>query len=261
MEYKETIEACLKTGRYEEAAQILRRIEEEEKRLGLINDVAEELNRQEKYTITVEFLSKYGELGKDNGRWNYEMGCACYYDSNRMTGEERIKEMRRALEYFTRAVQLGFLAAGRYHAWCKEDLELLEKRSRFLRAIDEKDEFSSEINRIINPFQWTSYEGGFSVTLKADSYRKDLFSLRREEGFEGNGYDWASLAKVFVDEKKPALKGKIRLDPDIQMFVALSEEKEPLEEFILAFRKACDDRQLLESLFQKAEVDLYEIGY
>ncbi|MCY7169950.1 Imm51 family immunity protein [Streptococcus mitis] len=47
-----------------------------------------------------------------------------------------------------------------------------------------------------------------------------MFDTREEEGFEGNGYDWESLALVFLEEKMPELSDAIYFDPEGSMFCA-----------------------------------------
>ena len=84
---------------------------------------------------------------------------------------------------------------------------------------------------------------------------QDVFDGRADDGFEGNGYDWASLAQVFLNEKCPQLLGKVDFDPEGSMFCAYSEDAEALGEFILKFKEACEDRELITYLFSRAELD------
>ena len=53
----------------------------------------------------------------------------------------------------------------------------------------------------IKPFEWVQYKEKFSVRLKTGDYLQDVFDARSDEGFKGNGYDWESLAKVFLKER------------------------------------------------------------
>ena len=53
-------------------------------------------------------------------------------------------------------------------------------------------------------------------------YLQDVFDGRADDGFEGNGYDWASLAQVLgVCEKCPHLLGKVDFDPEGSMFLRI----------------------------------------
>ena len=84
---------------------------------------------------------------------------------------------------------------------------------------------------------------GASACLTAgDEYLQEIFATRADEGFIGNGYDWASLAHAFLNEKCPKLQEKITFDPEADMFCANSEDKEALADFILLFKKACEDK-------------------
>ncbi len=87
------------------------------------------------------------------------------------------------------------------------------------------------------------------------SYLQEVFDTRAEEGFLGNGYDWESLAQVFLAEQCPQLEGEIRFDPEADTFCVYSKNKEALRDFILRFKAACEDRALILDLFRRAELD------
>ncbi|MFB9326355.1 Imm51 family immunity protein [Paenibacillus aurantiacus] len=97
--------------------------------------------------------------------------------------------------------------------------------------------------------------GGKSVILTAGSYLANLFANRADEGFEGNGYDWASLAAVFLNERMPELADTIRFDPEADMFCAYSSNGAAVEQFARAFKSACEDEALIHDLFSRAELD------
>lgn len=107
----------------------------------------------------------------------------------------------------------------------------------------------------IAPFFWVEYEGSASVCLTANEYLQEVFDTRADEGFEGSGYDWESLAKVFLDEKLSALIEKVNFDSEAGMFCVYSKDKEALQEFICCFKKACENRTLILDLFSRAELD------
>lgn len=112
-----------------------------------------------------------------------------------------------------------------------------------------------EFEKEIAPFWWNDFEGKeFSVCLNAGEYKDEIFKTREEEGFEGNGYDWASLARVFLDEKASHLSS-VKFDPEGGMFCAYSSNKEELKEFLVSFKNACEDKKLIEDLFSRAELD------
>ncbi len=107
----------------------------------------------------------------------------------------------------------------------------------------------------IKPFFWSEYEGNYSVCLGVGEFRDEIFETRADEGFEGSGYDWASLADVFLNEKMAELKEVINFDPEGSMFCAYSADKTALQKFTLAFKEACEDDECIQDLFSRAELD------
>jgi hypothetical protein len=107
----------------------------------------------------------------------------------------------------------------------------------------------------IKPFFWSEHDAGASFCLEVGSYRADLFATRADEGFEGSGYDWASLAAVFLAEQPAAMQEAIRFDPEGSMFCAYSADKAALQHFALDFKAACDDEARAQALFAQAELD------
>jgi len=114
---------------------------------------------------------------------------------------------------------------------------------------------TEQFEKEIIPFFWVEHEESASVCLTAFEYLQEVFDTRADEGFEGGGYDWGSLAQVFLDEKCPDLQMKISFDPEASMFCAYSKDKEALADFILRFKKACEDKPLILDLFSRAELD------
>lgn len=97
--------------------------------------------------------------------------------------------------------------------------------------------------------------GGMSVILNAGVYKQELFRTRKSEGFEGSGYDWGSLAAVFLEERLPELSGVIRFDPEAGMFCAYSNNRQAIVRFARAFKAACEDDAVIRDLFSRAEPD------
>ncbi|WP_198087665.1 immunity 51 family protein [Variovorax sp. E3] len=113
----------------------------------------------------------------------------------------------------------------------------------------------STTNEAIKPFRVVYGDKSTSVVLNAGDYRTNIFAERAEDGFEGNGYDWGSLATVFLEEKMPQLKNIVRLDPEGDMFCAYSGDRQALESFALAFHAMCEDEAQMRDLFSRAELD------
>ncbi|MBE0440984.1 MAG: immunity 51 family protein [Psychrobacter sp.] len=113
-----------------------------------------------------------------------------------------------------------------------------------------------DFEQVISPFFWVEHEDSVSVCLSdVGSYKAEVFATRANEGFEGNGYDWGSLATVFLQEKYPEWQNVIKFDPEGSMFVAYSSDKNALSTFTVAFKQACDDHNLIVDLFSRAELD------
>jgi hypothetical protein len=110
-------------------------------------------------------------------------------------------------------------------------------------------------NETIKPFFWVQHKDSVSVCLNAGDYKPEIFETRADEGFEGSGYDWGSLAKVFLEEKMPTLEGTVHFDPEAGMFTAYSKNEEALKQFIVAFKEACENEVLIQDLFSRAELD------
>ena len=107
----------------------------------------------------------------------------------------------------------------------------------------------------ILPFFWTEHSFCFSVCLNAGGYKSEIFEIRKDEGFEGNGYDWNSLAKVFLLSKLPELETIINFDSEAGMFVAYSSDEGALKNFATGFKAACEDKVVIQELFSKAELN------
>ena len=119
-------------------------------------------------------------------------------------------------------------------------------------------EMTEQFETEIKPFCWVKLSTGAGVCLTVgEEYLQDIFDARADDGFIGNGYDWASLAHAFLNEKCPELRGKINFDPEADMFCAYSEDKETLANFILLFKKACEDKTLISDIFSRTEWDEY----
>lgn len=122
-------------------------------------------------------------------------------------------------------------------------------------------EITEQFKKEIEPFTWVDYSpdtgAGVCLTVREGGYLQEIFDTRADDGFIGNGYDWASLAHAFLNEKCPELREKITFDPEADMFCANSEDKETLANFILLFKKACEDKTLISDIFSRTEWDEY----
>ena len=117
------------------------------------------------------------------------------------------------------------------------------------------------INEKLFPFNLLVYDEdpqnvrGSLIYYPGGEYRQEVFDTREDEGFEGNGYDWASLALIFLEEKMPELSESIDFDPEGSMFCAYSSNIDALATFALGFKEFCDDSESMIDLFSRAELD------
>ena len=117
------------------------------------------------------------------------------------------------------------------------------------------------INEKISPFNLLVQDEdpqnvrGSLIYQPDGEYRQEVFDTREEEGFEGNGYDWVSLALVFLEEKMPELSDAIDFDPEGSMFCAYSSKVDALSKFAQGFKEFCDDIEAMKDLFSRAELD------
>ncbi|WP_215900547.1 Imm51 family immunity protein [Acinetobacter defluvii] len=58
---------------------------------------------------------------------------------------------------------------------------------------------------IIPPFFWVKHENSCSICLSDLNFQSQIFQSRVDESVEGNGYDWASLASIYVDKQLPEI--------------------------------------------------------
>lgn len=121
---------------------------------------------------------------------------------------------------------------------------------------EQQSELSMNMAEKLKPFLLIEHDSGStSVILNVGTYKNEVFQTRAEEGFEGNGYDWGSLADVFLQERMPELTDVIRFDPEGSMFCAYSKDREALKRFAIGFKGACEDDAVIRELFSRAELD------
>ena len=95
-----------------------------------------------------------------------------------------------------------------------------------------------------------------SASLLLTEFREKthIFAERADEGWEGGGYDWGSIAQVVLDEKVPELAKKINFDPEGSMFCAYGEI-DAVQKLGEAMKKVYDNDDVLRDLLSRAELD------
>lgn len=114
---------------------------------------------------------------------------------------------------------------------------------------------TNNFKELIKPFFWVENKNSVSVCLNVGDYNAELFETREDEGFEGNGYDWVSSAKVFLEEQKPELIEFIKFDSEADMFCVYSSNPDALKSFIIAFKETCENATLIQDLFSRSKLD------
>ena len=125
-----------------------------------------------------------------------------------------------------------------------------------------------ELNQQLEPFKLMVFDEGTEdvwatlVLWLNDDYKQNVFDTRQEEGFVGNGYDWNSLATVFLEEKMPELMEVLSFDMEVLsfdseagLFSIGSEDVEAVKKFAIGFKALCDDESKMIDLFSRATLD------
>lgn len=116
--------------------------------------------------------------------------------------------------------------------------------------------FGMTIRDKIKPFVIVDFDEGASLQLySVEDYKQELFDVRKDEGFTGNGYDWTRLAEMYIAEKCPDIAGEMQFDPDYGMFTVYADSAELLEQFALDFKAALDDDDFIYPFFLRLDAE------
>nr|WP_225587858.1 Imm51 family immunity protein [Methylomonas fluvii] len=81
-----------------------------------------------------------------------------------------------------------------------------------------------------------------------------IFDERADEGWNGNGYDWNSIAQVILFEQLPDLQDELDFDPEAGMF-STQGSRSALERLGKAMSLAFHNEEVLRDLLSRAELD------
>ena len=118
-----------------------------------------------------------------------------------------------------------------------------------------------DLNKQLEPFKLMVFDEGTEdvwatlVLWLNEDYKQNVFDTRQEEGFLGNGYDWNSLATVFLEDKMPELVDALSFDSEAGLFSIGSEDVEAVKKFAIGFKELCDDESAMTDLFSRAILD------
>ena len=118
-----------------------------------------------------------------------------------------------------------------------------------------------DLNEQLEPFKLMVFDEGTEdvwatlVRWLNEDYKQNVFDTRQEEGFLGNGYDWNSLATVFLEEKMPELVDALSFDSEAGLFSIGSEDVEAVKKFAVGFKALFDDESEMTDLLSRATLD------
>ncbi len=204
-------------------------------------------NNMGKYQEALQILQLVNIMGRKDAMWAYRVAFALYHSKHYEVALKAIQEAAK-LDNENEDIQI-LLAA------CKEKvLEEIQMEEQYTKDMPVFADVEA-LKEQIQPFFWVEGKSSYSVCLTVGTYLQDVFDLRAEEGFEGNGYDWTSLATVFLEECCRELENCIAFDPEADMFCAYAEDPKALRKFITEFQKVCQNKQKITALFLEAELD------
>ncbi|WP_337098817.1 Imm51 family immunity protein [Paenibacillus sp. YIM B09110] len=228
-------------------------IPEADRDYDLICHLGRALNNQDNYNEAIKCFLSVQEQGEHDSLWHFRIGYAYYH----------LKQYKEAIVAFEQSAALDpedsqasmFLnmsinAAARAG---DETIHIVNVEKELRMGDDPR---LLEVEEKINPFGLVAHHNGsVSMILGVGKYKHEIFQTRAEEGFEGNGYDWGSLAAVFLEEKMPHFVDVIRFDPEADTFCVYSDNIEAILGFAIAFKEACEDDALMKDLFSRAVLD------
>ncbi|CAM4478355.1 Imm51 family immunity protein [Paenibacillus endophyticus] len=244
-ELKKQLDLWHKKDKHQNIINTISDIPEAERDYSLVSYLGRAWNNLDNYEEAIACFLSVEDQGASDPLWHYRLGYAYYYGGKPEAAEAAFEQSLK-LNPEDQDSQM-FLRLSR-NAAGKQPEHLLSANLAAEAGFPEEDKLA--------PFQLVSHNNGsISLILNVGNYKREVFGARAEEGFEGNGYDWASLAAVFLQEQKPELADVIRFDPEADMFAAYTDNKEAMFSFALAFKEACENDALIIDLFSRAELD------
>ncbi len=238
---------------YEKIANRILEIPEQDRDYDLVGHLARALNNLKRYEAAVQLLLTMEKQGDEDPLWHYRLGYSYYY----------LEQYEKAIRHFEIVNKLdpADKDALMFLEWSRQELgQMHRKRKQSVQTQNEQinDSETGEVllAEKIKPFLLVEHENGkLSVILDIGTYKDEVFQTRADEGFEGNGYDWGSLAAVFLKERMPQLTGSVRFDPEGSMFCAYSDNREAIQKFAIGFKEACEDDAAIRDLFSRAQLN------
>lgn len=242
-----------KDGEHEKVADRILGIPEQDRDYEMVSYLARALNNLKRYEAAVQLLLTIEKQGDADPLWHFRLGYSYYH-------LEQYEEAIREFEIVNK-LDPADKDALMFLEWSRQENGRMKRKPKQSVQAESEQRNDSRIGKVplaekIKPFLIVEHDNGkISVVLDIDTYKDEVFQTRADEGFEGNGYDWCSLAAVFLGERMPHLIGIVHFDPEASMFCAYSENREALHSFVIGFKEACEDDAVIRDLFSRAELD------
>ena len=230
---------------FEKIIAYINSIPESERDYDLTSHLARAYNNNGEYDKAIEQLFSIAEEGRTDSLWHFRLGYAYFYSG-------LYEQAMGAFEMCYRLDPDDDQAAA-FVSMSRDALAGLDMSGG--AAVQDAGPVPLSIDpETVKPFKIVSSPSSISCILPVGSYKKHIFEERRDEGFEGNGYDWTALAMVFVEETMPEMEDMIKFDPEADMFCVYSLNVWALQEFAVKFHGLCEDEARMRRLFSRAEL-------
>ena len=94
----------------------------------------------------------------------------------------------------------------------------------------EYKKFEKWFENYLKPFMTLECNKEYSLFLDQTDFDRSIFRTRNKDGIFGNGYDYESLVRTFVEYKLPHLSRELFYDSENGMFSVSSYDKKVIEE-------------------------------
>jgi len=242
-----------KDNEYKKIVSEILQIAEQDRDYDVVSHLARALNNLDRYDEALQQLLSIKRQGEYDPLWHFRTGYSYYYLS-------QYEDAIRAFEIANK-LDPSDEDSLMFIEWSRQEIGRLNWKQKQLARAKSEESNDKGIGKVafaakIKPFLLVEHDSGsLSMILNVGNYKDEIFQTRANEGFEGNGYDWGSLAAIFLIEKMPQLADDIRFDPEAGMFCAYSDNREALQSFAIQFKDACEDDAVIRDLFSRAELD------
>jgi hypothetical protein len=107
--------------------------------------------------------------------------------------------------------------------------------------------YNTNFGKLSAPFTWDETPADCRIYLYADDFKADMV---------GNGLAWDAIVIVYLLETIPLLFQDIKFQSTSAIFQAVSVNKEAMKQFILSFKKVCDNNDAFYKLIHRVNFNL-----